>query len=74
MSTIVRGHLGRAWARYACFLIVALTLSACVPGLMTSTLPVGQTAPDFAADVMGGTVSLGELRKSIVLLNFWSST
>jgi len=41
---------------------------------MTSTLPVGQTAPDFAADVMGGTVSLGELRKSIVLLNFWSST
>ncbi|HUT19280.1 MAG TPA: hypothetical protein VM366_08975 [Anaerolineae bacterium] len=66
--------MGRAWARYVCFLIVALTLSACIPGLSASTLPLGQTAPDFAVEVMGGAVSLGELRESIVLLNFWSST
>lgn len=66
--------MGRAWARYVCSLIVALTLSACMLGLSASTLPVGQTAPDLAVEVMGNTVSLGELRESIVLLNFWSST
>jgi len=66
--------LGRAWASYVCFLIVALTLSACISGLSAGTLPVGQKAPGFAVEAMERTVSLGELRKSIVLLNFWSST
>jgi hypothetical protein len=70
----VRRHLGRARVDCVGVLILVLTLSACVPGLAARMLPAGQMAPDFAAEGMEGTVALSELRGSIVVLSFWSST
>jgi hypothetical protein len=66
--------VNRAWARRRCLLTVVLMLSACLPGLARRMLPVGQVAPDLTVEGMDGPVSLGELRDSVVVLSFWSST
>jgi hypothetical protein len=72
-TTIVRGLVHRAWANRACFLVAILMLSGCISALASSTLPVGEAAPELALEASEQTVSLAGLRGRVVLLNFWSS-
>jgi hypothetical protein len=67
-------HVSQAWVRCSCVLMVGLMLSACLPGLAGRMLPAGRVAPDVAVEGMDGTISLSELRGSVVVLVFWSST
>lgn len=63
----------RAWTYRACLLAAALMLSGCISALTSSTLPIGEAAPDFTLGTGEQTISLAELRGRVVLLNFWSS-
>ena len=66
--------MSRAWVGCTSLLMVGLMSSACLPALAGRMLSVGQVAPDLAVEGMDSTISLGELRDSVVVLVFWSST
>jgi cytochrome c biogenesis protein CcmG/thiol:disulfide interchange protein DsbE len=58
-------------------IIGLFTVAACsaLPGFLDSPAPeVGAAAPDFTLkDLSGASISLGDLRDDIVVLNFWAT-
>ncbi len=54
--------------------LIALAALACSGLGGASTLPVGETAPNFGINTNGRTVTLTSFRGRLVIVFFWSST
>jgi hypothetical protein len=70
----MRTSVSRSCVRGSYLMMLALILTGCLPGLVGRGLPVGHVAPELAVEGRDGDLSLGELRGSVVILSFWSST
>ena len=63
-----------ALARAVAVATAVFAAAGCGPDAPKGTLSIGDTAPDYAAQALGGdSVSLAALRGKVVLLNVWAT-